>query len=81
MEEGKIGIDKDVFTDTELADAQQELKQLKEADWDKEGKLKIVSKDKMKQNLGGRSPDYLDTFIMRMLGELENSDGEFLTIL
>lgn len=42
-----------------------ELGQLKTYDADKDGKLKILPKDKIKENIG-RSPDYLDNFIMRM---------------
>jgi len=42
-----------------------ELGQLKTYDSDKDGKLKILPKDKIKENIG-RSPDYLDNFIMRM---------------
>lgn len=42
-----------------------ELSQLKTYDSDKDGKLKILPKEKIKENIG-RSPDYLDNFIMRM---------------
>jgi len=49
-----------------------ELAQLKTFDADKEGKLKILPKDKIKENIS-RSPDYLDNFIMRMYFELKNS--------
>ena len=42
-----------------------ELGQLKTYDSDKDGKLKILPKEKIKENIG-RSPDYLDNFIMRM---------------
>jgi phage terminase large subunit len=47
----------------------EELAQIKQRDADKEGKLKIVTKDEMKEALG-RSPDTGDTFIMRMYFEL-----------
>lgn len=43
----------------------QELGQLKTYDSDKDGKLRILPKEKIKQNIG-RSPDWLDVFIMRM---------------
>ena len=46
-----------------------ELGQLKTYDADKDGKLKILPKDKIKENIG-RSPDYLDNFIMRMYFEV-----------
>ena len=44
----------------------QELEQLKTYDVDKDLKLRILPKAKIKENIG-RSPDWLDTFIMRML--------------
>jgi hypothetical protein len=43
----------------------QELGQLKTYDADKDGKLRILPKEKIKDNIG-RSPDWLDVFIMRM---------------
>ncbi len=43
----------------------QELGQLKTYDADKDGKLRILPKEKIKDNIG-RSPDWLDNFIMRM---------------
>lgn len=45
-----------------------ELGQLKTYDSDKDNKLKILPKEKIKENIG-RSPDYLDAFIMRMYFE------------
>lgn len=48
----------------------EELGQLKTYDSDKDGKLKILPKDKIKENIG-RSPDYLDNFIMRMYFEVK----------
>lgn len=47
-----------------------ELGQLKTYDIDKDGKMKIMPKDKIKENIG-RSPDYLDCFLMRMFFELK----------
>jgi len=49
----------------------EEMMVLKRRDADKDGKLKIVTKEEMKESLG-RSPDVLDTFIMRMLFVLES---------
>jgi len=48
----------------------QELQQLKTYDADKDNKLKILPKERIKQNIG-RSPDYLDAFIMRMYFEVK----------
>ena len=51
---------------------QQELGQLKTYDADKDGKLKILPKEKIKESIG-RSPDFLDCFIMRMLPEVSQT--------
>lgn len=48
----------------------QELGQLKTYDSDKDGKLRILPKEKIKENIG-RSPDWLDNFLMRMYFELK----------
>lgn len=48
----------------------EELEQVKRKDPDKEGKLEIEPKEKMKEVLG-RSPDLLDVMIMRMFFEFE----------
>jgi hypothetical protein len=45
-----------------------ELGQLKTFDSDKDNKLRLLPKDGIKENIG-RSPDYLDNFIMRMYFE------------
>lgn len=45
-----------------------ELGQLKTYDSDKDNKLKLLPKERIKENIG-RSPDYLDNFIMRMFFE------------
>jgi len=47
----------------------EEFAQIKQRDMDKDGKLKIVGKDEVREALG-RSPDTGDTFIMRMYFEL-----------
>jgi hypothetical protein len=44
---------------------------LKTYDADKDGKLRILPKEKIK-GLIGRSPDWLDVFIMRMYFEISN---------
>ena len=49
---------------------EQELGQLKTYDADKDGKLKILPKEKIKENIG-RSPDWLDIFTMRMYPEIK----------
>jgi hypothetical protein len=47
----------------------EEFSQIKQKDMDKDGKLKIVGKDEVREALG-RSPDTGDTFLMRMYFEL-----------
>ena len=46
----------------------EELEQIKSKDGDKDGKLMIVSKDVVKEKIG-RSPDFADLLVMRMMGE------------
>lgn len=50
----------------------QELGMLKTYDSDKDGKLRILPKEKIKEQIG-RSPDWLDCFIMRMYYEVNIS--------
>jgi len=56
--------------ETEKEMIKQELGMLKTYDSDKDGKLRILPKEKIKDNIG-RSPDWLDTFIMRMYPEVK----------
>lgn len=65
------------LTNQEREDIEQELGQLKTYDADKDGKLRILPKEKIKDAIG-RSPDYLDTFIMRMWFEV-NKVGYYYT--
>lgn len=51
--------------DREIEMIQQELGMLKTYESDKDGKLRILPKEKIKEHIG-RSPDWLDVFIMRM---------------
>jgi len=48
----------------------EEMEQIKSKDTDKDGKLKLMPKDEVKERLG-RSPDISDTFIMRMYFEFD----------
>lgn len=48
----------------------EELRQVKQKDGDKDGPLKIIPKDEIKESIG-RSPDILDNFIMRQWFELK----------
>lgn len=54
----------------------EELEQLKSKDPDKENKLELMPKDKIKEIIG-RSPDFLDNMIMRMHFEI-NKPVEYI---
>ena len=52
----------------------EELEQIKSKDIDKDQKLKILSKEETKETLG-RSPDFADTMMMRMMLEYKPSNS------
>lgn len=54
----------------------EELEQVKRHNIDKDGKLEIVPKDKVKELLG-RSPDFSDAIMMRMYFELKKINHSF----
>lgn len=62
------------LSDVDIDTIKQELGQLKTFDADKDRKIRILPKEKIKQNIG-HSPDFLDVFIMRMWFELDTSFG------
>lgn len=51
----------------------QELEHVKRKDPDKDGKLKVLQKDEIKEHLG-RSPDFADMLMMRMFFELQEPE-------
>lgn len=55
---------------TEKEQIIEELEQIRSVDVDKDTKLRIISKEDIKGNLG-RSPDYADTLMMRMYFEVK----------
>lgn len=59
------------MADNEIEMIRQELGMLKTYDADKDGKLRILPKEKIKEVIG-RSPDWLDIFIMRMYYIISN---------
>lgn len=67
IEEGQIAIRVRDF----MEEITEELSQIKEIDEDKDNKLKITSKEDIKESLG-RSPDFSDAIMMRMYFELNN---------
>lgn len=59
--------------DTNVTDREsiiEELGQIKQKDFDKDGKLMIIPKDEIKKHIG-RSPDESDCLMMRMIFELK----------
>jgi hypothetical protein len=56
-----------------------ELGMLRTYDADKDGKLRIMPKEKIKEYIG-RSPDWLDCFIMRMFFETQPIKKAGMTI-
>jgi len=62
------------IADSEKERIESELGQLKTYETDKDGKLRLLPKAKIKEQLG-YSPDWLDNFIMRMYFEIYNSDA------
>ena len=54
----------------------QELEQVKRNNVDKDGKLSVLPKEKIKELLG-RSPDYADALMMRMYFELQKSKSSY----
>jgi hypothetical protein len=71
----------DIYIKAEVDDQtketiEKELGQLKTYDADKDNKLRILPKEKIKANIG-HSPDFLDVFIMRMYFELNPNEGQY----
>ena len=48
----------------------EDLEQIKAKDHDKDGKIRVIGKDEIKESLG-RSPDFSDAMMMRMVGEIK----------
>ena len=81
IEERKMRISAKI--DSEMRECiEEELGQLKRKDADKDGKLKLIPKDEIKENIG-RSPDYLDTLMIRMMFDLiaTSENNEFTKLM
>lgn len=74
---GQIGVSTNDIKFKELLI--QELEMVKRTNIDKDSKLSILSKDKVK-DLIGRSPDYSDALMMRMYYELGLSTGRYAVL-
>ncbi len=72
--QGKIQIAN--ASEEEKTEIAEELEQIKQADIDNDGKIKLIKKEKMKEGLG-RSPDNSDTLMMRMFFELSDDDVDW----
>jgi len=55
----------------------EDLEQIKAKDIDKDGKLRVIDKETIKESLG-RSPDVGDALMMRMLGEVKTTYTPYL---
>lgn len=70
-EAGEIGIDDEAFANSkDKDDFIEELGQIKQKDIDKDGRIFLVGKDVIKENIG-RSPDFADMVMMRMYFEVK----------
>ena len=77
INKGRLGVStKDIRFKEALI---QELEQVRRVNMDKDDKLAILSKDKIK-DLIGRSPDYSDALMMRMFYELKPNTGKYSVI-
>lgn len=73
VNERKIAIKvKDLFIQEKI---KEDLEQIKSHDADKDGKIKVLPKDKVKEVIG-RSPDFGDALVMRMLLELKPASSD-----
>jgi hypothetical protein len=68
-----------VADDTVREITAEEMEQVKIKDIDKDGRLGIVSKDKVKENIG-RSPDEWDSIMMRMYFDIQKTYTTRITI-
>ncbi len=74
INKGQIGITtKDIMVKKYII---EELEQVRSKDIDKDKKLQILQKDKVKTILE-RSPDYSDALMMRMYYEIDNNFGKY----
>jgi hypothetical protein len=70
VNDGEIYIEDNLYKDHII----EELEQIKKEDVDRDGKMKITPKQKVKEILG-RSPDFSDMCIMRMIFELRSKSS------
>ena len=74
INKGQIGIDcQDITIKNQII---EECEQVRMKDADKDGKLKIIPKENVKDIIG-RSPDFSDALAMRMFYEIDNNFGKY----
>lgn len=74
INKGQVGIDcNDITIKNQII---EECEQVRMKDADKDGKLKIIPKETIK-NIIGRSPDFADALAMRMFYEIDNNFGKY----
>lgn len=74
INKGQVGIDcQDITIKNQII---EECEQVRMKDADKDGKLKIIPKENVK-NIIGRSPDFADALAMRMFYEIDNNFGKY----
>lgn len=57
----------------------EDLEQIKRKDHDKDGKLQVIGKDEIKESIG-RSPDFGDAMMMRMLFEVRSPYKPYISV-
>jgi hypothetical protein len=74
INKGQVGIDcNDITIKNQII---EECEQVRMKDADKDGKLKIIPKETVKDIIG-RSPDFADALAMRMFYEIDSSFGKY----
>ena len=74
IQKGEMFIDESAFSNNEDKERLvRELQLIKRDKVDQDGKLFIMSKEKVKESLRGKSPDFADAMMVRMFGELNKN--------
>ena len=71
---GKVGVNKNVSNEVKEL-LIEDLEQIRQKDIDKDGRLAVIGKDVIKQTIG-RSTDYSDALMLRMIFELQEKPAE-----
>jgi hypothetical protein len=71
VNQAEIYIDRDGVGREDISRIVTELEIIRRDDSDVDGKVKVEPKDKMKERLGGKSPDYADMLMIRSIFDLK----------